>query len=192
MEPQIIPERVFERALFSERLVAFVVDLALFQIGYLLTLVALLAFGGAEARRWATTASAALWVFLYFASVTALTAGGQTPGKRLIGIRVISDDDGETPGLRQSLMRSVCSLASTLLMALGFLWALFHPRGLTWHDIAAGTIVVQARQKSPVARTFIRASAWGLAGFFTVSWLWTYLGAPSYARMQSLAARASR
>lgn len=182
------PEPVFERALFSERLVAFVVDLALFQAGYVLTLIALLAFGGARTRHWASAVSAALWVVLYFACMTILACGAQTPGKRLVGIRVISDDHGEAPGLQQSLVRTVCYLASSLLLGLGFLWARLHPRGLAWHDIAAGTIVVQAREKSPAARSLIRVVAWSLGVLLAASWLWTYIGSPAYARMQRLAA----
>ena len=74
---------------------------------------------------------------------------GQTPGKRLMRIRVISTD--QTPlSWAQAMLREVLgkTLSSTLL--LGYIMALFHPQHLTAHDKIADTCVVKFASKLPL------------------------------------------
>ena len=69
---------------------------------------------------------------------------GATVGKMLFKIKVISIDDFEKPLLFKSILRSFVRIASETIFYLGFLWALFNPTKQTWHDYAAGTLVVNA------------------------------------------------
>ena len=72
-------------------------------------------------------------------------ADGQTPGKMLAGIRVVSDDDGfsQRLGLEQAARRALLALVSLLPLGLGWIPALFG-RGLAVHDRLAHTRVVRA------------------------------------------------
>lgn len=68
---------------------------------------------------------------------------GQTPGKRLLRLRVVSDDGG-TPGalaiLLRNLLRTVDFFPGGYL--LGVLVMFFHPQAKRVGDLAAGTVVV--------------------------------------------------
>jgi uncharacterized RDD family membrane protein YckC len=68
---------------------------------------------------------------------------GATLGKRLLGLRVVSDD-GERPSVERCAARAALSAASVLLLGLGLLPALFTGSGRALHDISAGTRVVEA------------------------------------------------
>jgi uncharacterized RDD family membrane protein YckC len=65
---------------------------------------------------------------------------GQTPGKRVMGVRVIRAD-GQRVGLRNALVRYWAYWISTFLF-LGFLWILVDGRRRGWHDKLAGTVVI--------------------------------------------------
>jgi class 3 adenylate cyclase len=69
--------------------------------------------------------------------------GGVTPGKRLLGLRVVAEDGGPVDGQR-ALLRAAVSLVSWYSLGLGYLWAFKDPQGRTWHDLIAGTRVIRA------------------------------------------------
>lgn len=72
---------------------------------------------------------------------------GQTPGKMLLGVRVVRLD-GSTPTLVQSAVRYVGYFASAFLL-LGFLWVLVDNRRQAWHDKLARTLVVYTWDGAP-------------------------------------------
>jgi uncharacterized RDD family membrane protein YckC len=82
--------------------------------------------------------AAGLLVLYFFAFHTVL---GQTPGKRLVNVRVV-DRRGRPPGGVRLLVRLIGSALSVATCWAGFLWLAFdrHKRGL--HDHLAGTWVV--------------------------------------------------
>ncbi len=82
----------------------------------------------------------AILFFLYFFLFHA--ARGQTPGKQLLGVRVI-DAYGGRPGLFRTLLRTVSYLLSALPFSLGFLWVGFDRERRALHDWVAGTYVVR-------------------------------------------------
>ncbi len=67
-------------------------------------------------------------------------ASGQTPGKWIMGIRVVPSGGGKL-GLARCLLRLVGYLFSTAPLYLGFAWIL-GPQRRGWHDRLAGTEVV--------------------------------------------------
>lgn len=67
---------------------------------------------------------------------------GQTMGKKVMGIRVIDTDTGGRLETGTAFTRAVVRLASGFALGLGFFWALWDPKKQTWHDKAAGTVVV--------------------------------------------------
>lgn len=97
-------------------------------------------------------ASSYLLAFLvygvYFVVPTALS--GQTPGKRLMGIRVVNAQ-GEAPGYGPAALREVLGkFLSSLPLYLGYLVAVFHPEKRALHDLIGGTWVVVARSPASV------------------------------------------
>jgi uncharacterized RDD family membrane protein YckC len=80
----------------------------------------------------------------YLALFTAL--GGQTPGKRLLGLSVI-DRRGGNPGLLRSGSRSILALVSGTLMLMGFFLVLVDRRRQALHDKLSGTFVVMTPER---------------------------------------------
>jgi uncharacterized RDD family membrane protein YckC len=84
-----------------------------------------------------TTAAA----ILYFTLLTG--DGGQTLGKKILGIRVVRTD-GSPVTYGRAFARSLGYLLSLFFGTfLGFLWALWDRRRQAWHDKIAGTVVVR-------------------------------------------------
>jgi len=80
-----------------------------------------------------------LWS-MYFVWFTATC--GQTPGKRIMGLRVVNEDgtpvDWSTAANRFFIGYSI----SILPLGLGFYWALVDKNNQAWHDKIAGTLVI--------------------------------------------------
>jgi uncharacterized RDD family membrane protein YckC len=66
---------------------------------------------------------------------------GQTPGKRLFGLRVISSH-GEAPGPLIASVRFLTMVLSLALAGLGFLWCIFDRERRALHDHLSGTYVI--------------------------------------------------
>ena len=73
------------------------------------------------------------------------TVFGQTPGKWLLGLKIVSNG-GAPVGFRRSLARLVGYVVSALPCYLGFLWIL-GPQRRAWHDRLAGTEVVYVARR---------------------------------------------
>lgn len=130
---------VYELAGFGRRLLAYIID------GFVIS--------GATGISYAITgrsesfALSTLLTFLYLWYFWTQN-DGQTPGKVIVGIRVIKAN-GEPMTAGDVVVRYIGYLVSSLFFMLGFLWALFDAHNQGWHDKLAGTYVVRAsdRQK---------------------------------------------
>ena len=80
---------------------------------------------------------------LYFA-LTMYVTNGQTIGKKIVGIRVISIYHRRI-GLWHCIERSLGYVASTLELGLGFLQIFWNPNRMTLHDRIAETLVIKTR-----------------------------------------------
>ena len=68
---------------------------------------------------------------------------GQTVGKKALGIRVYDFRGGGGPiGYGRALVRSLVKYVSGIVLLLGYLWMLWDKEKQTWHDKAAGSVVV--------------------------------------------------
>ncbi|WP_264719518.1 RDD family protein [Wolbachia endosymbiont (group B) of Eucosma cana] len=67
---------------------------------------------------------------------------GATPGKFLLGLRVVNAQTFEKLTLKQATKRFFSFILSTAPLFLGFIWASFDKRCQTWHDKIANTAVV--------------------------------------------------
>ncbi|MGH7422590.1 MAG: RDD family protein [Candidatus Methylomirabilales bacterium] len=68
--------------------------------------------------------------------------GGQTPGKMLMGVRVVTRDGGDI-GYGRAFLRWVGYFIALLPFGLGLIMVLIHPRRRGLHDLLAGTSVVR-------------------------------------------------
>ena len=83
--------------------------------------------------------------FTYFHGTT-----GQTPGKKILGLKVIQrSGEPMTPGL--AFLRWVGYLISKIFLYLGFIWIAFNREKRGWHDMIAGTCVVKIQESGQAA-----------------------------------------
>jgi uncharacterized RDD family membrane protein YckC len=91
-----------------------------------------------------------LFIVLYFGLAT-YWGNGQTPGKRLCKIRVVSLVE-ERITLWTAIERALGYGASALELGFGFLQYFLHPNCRTVHDRLAETIVVDEREAAAAGR----------------------------------------
>ena len=87
-----------------------------------------------------------VWLVAYF-GVLLYLGQGRTPGKRLLGLRVVSLEH-EQIGFLHSIERALGYGASALEFGLGFAQYFWSSERRTAHDRLAGTIVVDEREKA--------------------------------------------
>lgn len=68
---------------------------------------------------------------------------GTSPGAMVMGLRIV-DAQGNPPGPVRGGIRALVEIVSISMLLVGFAWALFTRRRQTWHDLAAGTYIVDA------------------------------------------------
>lgn len=73
---------------------------------------------------------------------------GQTPGKRLMHIRLVKEDNSPID-LFTALIRWVSQYLSASVMLLGYIWVLFDSKKQAWHDKIAKTYVVESDDQQP-------------------------------------------
>ena len=103
-------------------------------------LVELAVDGGAAGA--AALVMAGIVGFLFFFIFHALR--GQTPGQRLLGMRVV-DGWGVRPSWPRALLRTAVCFLSLFGAGLGLLWAAFDREKRALHDWLAGTYVIATR-----------------------------------------------
>jgi uncharacterized RDD family membrane protein YckC len=92
-------------------------------------------FGLGALLGFAMFAGYVIWAIKLFAS-------GTTPGKKLLGMRVVKED-GSAAGFGTMLVREwLGKWISALVLSLGFLWILFDKDHQGWHDKLMSTYVV--------------------------------------------------
>lgn len=96
-------------------------------------------------------------VWGYFAMFEGLR-GGQTPGKRINGVRVVMDT-GHPVSFQAAVLRNLLRVADFLpgFYFLGGVMVTFHPRARRLGDLVAGTIVVRDRPHVMLAAETVKA-----------------------------------
>lgn len=141
---------------FVSRLLAFIIDVLLLVVAttlitWLLTFLSLLlpfeADLSGSALSFITTGLLTTGFyagyFLFF-----WTLSGQTPGKMLMGIRVVTTD-GQYISFGQAVRRLIGYFIAAFPLYLGFFWILFDDRRQGWQDKIAGTCVVYTWHARP-------------------------------------------
>jgi uncharacterized RDD family membrane protein YckC len=139
----------------ASRGAAFALDMAITQVavlvigallGFLVSLTAISADGWLVA----TLAGAGWALFIAAYLVFFWTSVGQTPGMRVLGIRV-TDAHGRFPSAGRSLVRVIGTAIAIIPLFAGFLPALFDARRRALQDFLAGTVVVDLGESPPVS-----------------------------------------
>lgn len=159
-EKVVTPENVeigYELAGIASRGLAVLIDLSLYVLGlvtiYLLVIIFILIAGGtlpAYPTFWFVALLLILAFFVhwgYFVFFEVLYQG-QTPGKKLMKIRVVQDGGYPLtfiPSVIRNLIRAVDAFP---FYGLGILFVLLNPHQKRLGDLAAGTIVVKERKET--------------------------------------------
>lgn len=143
--PSLIPTRTY--AGIATRGVALAVDAAVANVIFLLlaALIALISTLVGDLRpEWLVALlAAASWSIVvggYFTLFWATT--GQTPGMRLMQLRVISERTGLPPHLLRSLVRLGGLVLAIIPLGAGFLPVFFNERRRALQDMIARTVVI--------------------------------------------------
>jgi uncharacterized RDD family membrane protein YckC len=80
--------------------------------------------------------------FILYEALLIAYWNGQTIGKKVMGIRVVSAGGALVP-VGMAFVRSVMKIVSGVVLMLGYLWMLWDPNKQTWHDKVAQTYVVR-------------------------------------------------
>jgi uncharacterized RDD family membrane protein YckC len=171
-------------AKIPDRFLAWLIDLAPFLLGYWGTLYYRLGqdpslLAGGWRRVFAAWAAA----YLLYQALSNMV--GCTLGKRLLGLRV-THLDGAPLGPVRSVLRALGYVGGMPLLNIGFLWALFHPRSQGWHDLLAGSLVVESPPKSSAQTARNAFLSFGvLAALFAFKW-WFFILSPTPADVEAL------
>ncbi len=137
------------------RLVAYIIDTIVVTV---LMFVVLLVFGALVTGA-AVSGSAGLAVgggLLLVLAVVALALlyfpffwarGGQTPGMKLFRIRIVRDRDGGPISGGQALLRLLGYFVNGVVFYIGYVWILVDKRRRGWHDLIAGTVVIEDQRR---------------------------------------------
>jgi uncharacterized RDD family membrane protein YckC len=133
------------------RLIAYIVDG--FLIGILITIVwvvlgviggGLIAADSVGAAGGVFTLAVVLSILIYLVYFPYFWArSGQTPGMRIFRLRVVRDADGGPISGGSAVLRLVGYWISAAVFYLGFIWILVDKRRRGWHDLLAGTCVIE-------------------------------------------------
>ena len=149
----------------ATRAVGLAIDAALAQAivfagGAVLALVASLV-GDVRLDTLGRVLAAVAWVVVvgaYF--VLFWSTAGQTPGMRLMGLRVMTRR-GRHPGVTRSIVRLVGLVLAIVPLFLGFLPVLVDARRRGLQDFLAGTVVLYVHRELPPAAEVVIAPAPG-------------------------------
>ena len=130
---------------FGPRLGAWVVDVLL--VGFSYSILDTITNGFGDVNREMAKFDWRAYAIVSFLSLTYATLfigsmSGQTVGMRLFAIRALDVRTLGRVDYGRCMIRYFVSMLSSAAFLLGFFWMLGDPKRQTWHDKAAGTIVV--------------------------------------------------
>lgn len=125
-----------ETAGFPERFGAFLIDgIILFAVNFVVGLIL-----PGQILEFLVSLAIGVGYVVYF-----WTSSGQTPGKMLVGLKVVNADTGQLIDPGTAVLRYVGYLASSIALGLGFLWIIWDPKKEGWHDKIAKTRVIKTK-----------------------------------------------
>ena len=137
-----------ELATVGQRLSSFIVDLIVLSVIYIALIFLIDGEMGKEIV-WSGVGEEFQPAHLLMAAIgigyyTYFFGKGETPGMRLVEIRLVRTDGVEPVGLYRGFLRWVGMEISGIVLLLGYAWILVDKKKQAWHDRIAGTYVVRA------------------------------------------------
>ncbi|MFD4368029.1 RDD family protein [Rhodococcus sp. NPDC058521] len=74
---------------------------------------------------------------------------GSTVGKKIVGIKVISETTGQPLGVGMSVVRGFAHIADSFACGLGYLWPLWDGKRQTFADKIVGSVVIPFDKNAP-------------------------------------------
>ena len=143
------------------RLVAYIIDGFIVGIGFVVVFV-ILSFaivgaagaGGFDRPSPGSAAAAGILGLLTLVLIVVAFAyfpffwarSGQTPGMRPFGLYVVRDSDGGRISAGQAILRLIGLWVSALPFYLGYIWIFIDKRRRGWHDLIAGTVMIERQR----------------------------------------------
>jgi uncharacterized RDD family membrane protein YckC len=135
---------------FGARLVAYIIDnvlLVVFAIILSIVLAAVIGVAAAGNNAGAAIGGSLLLVLLLLVVYLAYfpyfwVNGGQTPGMKMVNIRVVRDADGGPLTWGSAILRLIGYWINGVVLYIGFIWVFIDKRRRGWHDLIAGTVVI--------------------------------------------------
>ena len=90
-----------------------------------------------------STGGSVLVSLVYFVVFWSRLGGGRTVGMRLLGLKVVQQEDLATPGIVTAIVRWFGLWVAFAFCFLGVIWVAFDPRHQGWQDKIARTLVVR-------------------------------------------------
>jgi len=142
------PPQPLETAGFGSRTLAYLIDALLLSFvgGAFPYLVINTNYGPSTNAGHQVTSSATGSVvvsLIYFVLFWSVFGGGRTLGMRLVGLKVVREQDMMPPGVATALVRWVGLWVSFAFCFVGVIWVAFDSRHQGWHDKLARTLVVR-------------------------------------------------
>lgn len=151
-EPEVGPAPGVRFASPGARLMAYIVDVIILGVAFLaLTLVFGFMMAGAAA---ADSSGAAIGGgLLYVVVLVGISLayfpwfwwkGGATPGMKMFRLRVVRDSDGGPISGSAATLRLLGYWVNQVVFYIGFIWIFVDKRRRGWHDLIAGTVVIES------------------------------------------------
>lgn len=83
------------------------------------------------------------WILPAVAIILFWVYKSATPGKMILGIKIVDIKTNKPPSPSQSIVRYLGYFVSIIPLMLGIIWVAFDEKKQGWHDKLAGTIVVK-------------------------------------------------
>ena len=144
-----------EFAGYGARILAYIIDGVI--LGVVITALSLLLgailVGSTRDNEVGALGATAITIWVGVIVITSLVyfpyfwqRSGQTPGMKVLDIRVVRDRDGGPIGWGSAILRFIGYTINSIVFGLpiGWLWILFDSRRRGWHDLIGGTVVVKS------------------------------------------------
>ena len=144
--PSVSPTGSEVMATFGQRLLGRILDSLNSLVAYLgvvMVIAIVMSITGSEEGSPLATVVTVAGLGLIVALQIVWEGRGGSPFRRGISVLIVDQNTYLPVGPWRAFVRILVANFSLLVFGLGFLWMLWDPKSQTWHDKAAGTVVVK-------------------------------------------------
>lgn len=139
----------YEYAGFWVRMLASVIDAVLFMLFYVPVVLVLITVGVLDPMHFDSYNTGYTWFdvvsnLVFFALYVGLWVKfAGTPGKRLLGLKILDDKTGNHLTIGQAVIRYLGYIPAIFVFCIGLIWVAFDKKKQGWHDKMAKSVVVK-------------------------------------------------